>query len=149
MERLVFCTFLYVIAMGAATTAFAQARLHQVTWAHQNPGSVSHFIVLVSPVEDFTAIRTEARRDGAELTAVCIEFGTESEQVVLDALRRENWLHHHGPAEGTQAGAIKAELRDAFAPPETAWRQAVYEQSVPLIDGFLAGLAEAEPADEP
>lgn len=34
-----------------AGSASAQERLHQVTWAHTNPASVSHFVVLVSQTE--------------------------------------------------------------------------------------------------
>jgi hypothetical protein len=34
-----------------AAPAFAQNRTHKVTWAHPDPGSVSHFLVLVSSVE--------------------------------------------------------------------------------------------------
>ncbi|MEM7222645.1 MAG: M14 family metallopeptidase [Pseudomonadota bacterium] len=79
--------------------------------------------------------------EGAELTAACIEFGTESEEVVFDALRRENWLFHQGPKDTDLAQAIRAELLDAFAPPERWWRQAVEEQAVPLLDGVLRGLA--------
>ena len=37
--------------MLLAAPAFAQQRLHQVTWAHTEPQTVSHFVVLVSPNE--------------------------------------------------------------------------------------------------
>ena len=79
--------------------------------------------------------------DGVALTAFCLEFGTEPEEVVLGALRRENWLHHHGQASSARARDIKAELRAAFCPPERSWRQAVQQQSAPLIDKLVAGLA--------
>ena len=36
---------------GAASTASAQARMHQITWAHATPGAVQRFVVLISPTE--------------------------------------------------------------------------------------------------
>lgn len=34
-----------------AIPAAAQERLHQITWAHQQPETVSHFVILISPTE--------------------------------------------------------------------------------------------------
>ena len=34
-----------------AAPAFAQSRLHQITWAHPQPETVSHFVILVSDTE--------------------------------------------------------------------------------------------------
>ena len=49
-------TSLVVLAAGPG---FAQERLHQITWAHQDPATVSHFIVLVSPTESVTEATRE------------------------------------------------------------------------------------------
>jgi len=46
------CLLLASVAFSLlATPAFAQERLHQITWAHQQPETVSHFVILLSPVE--------------------------------------------------------------------------------------------------
>jgi hypothetical protein len=47
---------------------------------------------------------------------------------VGEALRADNWLHHHGDPRGEDAVAIKAALRAAFAPAEPGWRQRVWDQ---------------------
>ena len=54
-------TSLVVLAAGPG---FAQERLHQITWAHQDPATVSHFIVLVSPTESVTEGRTATTKHG-------------------------------------------------------------------------------------
>jgi len=44
-----------LLALGcvlfAASTASAQERMHQITWAHPTPGAVSRFVVLIGPTE--------------------------------------------------------------------------------------------------
>ena len=80
--------------------------------------------------------------DRAGLAAFCLEFGTEPEEVVFDALRRENWLHHHGPNDPALAQGIKEALRGAFAPRDSSWRQAVVDQALETIHKLLVGLSE-------
>ncbi len=58
-----------------ATPAFAQARLHQVTWAHPQPETVSHFVVLVSP--------TEGQAEGAREENVGMPQGTPTGSFTL------------------------------------------------------------------
>ena len=38
-------------SLVVATPAFAQSQLHQITWAHAEPETVSHFVILVSETE--------------------------------------------------------------------------------------------------
>jgi hypothetical protein len=42
-----------------ATAASAQERMHQITWAHASPGTVSRFVVLIS---DTDGAATDARQ---------------------------------------------------------------------------------------
>jgi hypothetical protein len=75
-----------------------------------------------------------------DVTSVTLEFGTFPMRAVFRALRRENWLYHHGSVENKRAGSIKAELLRAFFPDSPKWRSAVLRQSGEIlrrgIDGF-------------
>ena len=43
--------FTSLLMAAIPNTASAQERMHQITWAHASPGSVSHFVVLVSDTD--------------------------------------------------------------------------------------------------
>ncbi len=57
----------------------------------------------------------------AEVTPICIEFGTVDGVTVLQSLRADAWLHGHGDPTGTDAPAIRAQVRSAFADDDPAW----------------------------
>ncbi len=71
----------------------------------------------------------------AEVTAVCLEYGTVDEVSVLQALRGEAWLfgesrrlgHEPGPGDDGEAPgpAIRAQVRAAFADDDPAWLDAI------------------------
>jgi hypothetical protein len=76
----------------------------------------------------------EALLDG-NVDFVGQEFGTYGQIRILNALRRENQLHHFGqPRVGD---AAKRELRDAFYPEDSEWRQRVLARGVELFDQAL------------
>lgn len=62
----------------------------------------------------------------ADLTFVALEVGTRDGATVIAALRDDNWLHMRGDAGGPMAPAIKARLKDAFAPADPAWQDRVH-----------------------
>lgn len=74
------------------------------------------------------------------LTFIALEVGTRDTQVVVRALRDDNWLHGYGTLGTPQAADIKARLKDAFAPDERAWQDAVYPQGIETVMRALAGL---------
>ncbi|BAN03759.1 DUF2817 domain-containing protein [Ilumatobacter coccineus] len=57
----------------------------------------------------------------AEVTAVALEFGTVDVFTVLQALRADAWLHANGDPTGDEAGAIRDQVRAAFADDDPAW----------------------------
>lgn len=58
-----------------APPAFAQSQLHQITWAHPEPETVSHFVILVSD--------TEGQVEGAREENVGKPQGTETGRFTL------------------------------------------------------------------
>ena len=57
----------------------------------------------------------------AEVTPVCIEYGTVDPVTVLQSLRADAWLHGHGDPLGADAAAVRAQVRAAFADDDPAW----------------------------
>ncbi len=78
-----------------------------------------------------------------EITAVSLEFGTFPAVTVLQAMRAENWLHHHSGSGHPRAGAIKAEMRRVFYPDTDDWKNRVWQQGQEVVGRVLAGLSEA------
>lgn len=78
-----------------------------------------------------------------EITTLALEFGTLSDEIVLDLLRAEAWLHAHGDVNfDTPVGrAIKRRFRDAFYVDTDAWKRAVCDRTVEMTGQALAGLA--------
>lgn len=74
------------------------------------------------------------------LTFVALEVGTRDGITVLGALRDDNFLHQQGGLDTEQGRAIKARLKDAFAPDEAAWQDAVYALGLETVQGVLAGI---------
>lgn len=78
---------------------------------------------------------------GVEVSGVTLEWGTVDTVTVVDALRADNWLHNHGDPTGPDAPAIKAALRDAFAPDDPAWAATVYDCFTAVAADTFAALA--------
>ena len=71
------CVSLAALFFGLvfAAPALAQERLHQITWAHPQPETVNHFIVLVSG--------TEGQSEGAREVNVGLPEGTPAGHFTL------------------------------------------------------------------
>jgi Protein of unknown function (DUF2817) len=78
-----------------------------------------------------------------EVTSIALEFGTLPEEIVLDVLRAEAWLHAHGDANfDTPVGrALKRRFRDAFYVDTDAWKRAIVDRGLEITGAALAGLA--------
>lgn len=61
----------------------------------------------------------------AQVIAVTVEFGTLRPAAMLRVLRAENRLYHHGARSAKQAERIRTGMREAFAPSDPVWREAV------------------------
>jgi hypothetical protein len=82
----------------------------------------------------------QALAPGTEFTAITLEFGTVPGRQVLDALRADNWLHlQHRPDPGL-AIDVRMQMREAFAPPDPAWRGAVWARAKEVFGQAFAGL---------
>lgn len=74
------------------------------------------------------------------LTFLALEVGARDTQTVVRALRDDNWLHRRGSLDTPLAADIKARLKDAFAPDERDWQDAVYALGIRTVEQALAGL---------
>lgn len=77
------------------------------------------------------------------LAYAAAEFGTHPLQTVLRALRADNWLHEHGPADKLNdpvSRQIKAELLEALRPDNSDWRAAVLLTGKQLIEKAISSL---------
>jgi hypothetical protein len=82
----------------------------------------------------------EAWLPEVETTVVAIEWGTVDIVAVSDALRADAWLHAHGDPSGPEAGPIRQQLRDAFAPADPAWLARVWERFETVRELTIAGV---------
>lgn len=73
----------------------------------------------------------------AEITPVCIEYGTVDTVTVLQALRADAWLHGHGDPLGPEGPAIRAQVRAAFADDDPAWIAACWDRFAAVIGAVL------------
>ncbi len=80
---------------------------------------------------------------GKRIYACALEAGTRPVPQVLEALRADNWLHARGDLKSEQGQAIKTQMREAFGPPETDWREVVLLRARQILDSTLAGAREA------
>jgi succinylglutamate desuccinylase len=74
----------------------------------------------------------------AEITAVTLEFGTVEPMQVFQALRAENWLHHHAGIDHPRAKEIKTELLRVFYPDNDAWKKQVWQQGKEVVEQVLS-----------
>lgn len=75
--------------------------------------------------------------DGVLGTTLTVEFGTDTEAVVLGAMRADNWLHAHGDPSSALGERIRARSRDAFFLPDETWRTAVAEDGMAIYHQAL------------
>src|SRR6185437_3013480 len=78
---------------------------------------------------------------GVEFTGMALEYGTLSLNEVLDAVRADNWVHHHGDPLDAKGRALKARIRDAFYCDKADWKEMLVEQGLRAQARALAGLA--------
>jgi hypothetical protein len=77
---------------------------------------------------------------GVEFTGMALEYGTLSLGEVLDAVRADNWVHHHGDPFDAKGRALKAQIRDTFYCDKADWKEALVEQGMRAQRAALAGL---------
>ena len=71
-----------------------------------------------------------------------LEFGTRPTAEMLRAVRADNWLHLYGDPASAQGRAIKAEIKRAFYPEDSAeWKARVLARALEVWRRGLDGLA--------
>lgn len=79
----------------------------------------------------------------ARVSGISLEYGTVESNVVLDALRADNWLHAHGDPLGPDAASIKEKILAAFYVDTELWRGMVLGQSLMAVRQAINGLARS------
>lgn len=79
---------------------------------------------------------------------IILEFGTYAFDRVLNALRADNWLRHHGELHTPQGRQIKANLRDALFADDPRWLDDIVRQTVECCHATLAEMQTIEVAME-
>ena len=112
----------------------------EVTSVHDGTSSS---VVVQGPLINGAGIPFLADAKKPQITTLALEYGTESAEDVLDALRAEAWLHMHGDVNfNTPAGrAIKRRFRDAFYVDTDAWKKSIVDRALEMTGEALAGLA--------
>jgi len=77
----------------------------------------------------------------AEYTGIALEYGTEPLEVVLQALRADQWLMNHPDTPAEVAAPIKRAIRDAFYTDTDGWKAQVLAQGIEATQQAVAGLA--------
>jgi Protein of unknown function (DUF2817) len=77
---------------------------------------------------------------GVAFTGMALEYGTLPLQVVLDAVRADNWLHQHGDVNSAKGRELKRAARDAFYGDKDDWKEMVFEQGIEAQRRALTGL---------
>ncbi len=95
------------------------------------------------PSEVSGALRIAPERwlPNCEVTALAVEFGTYPADKVFDAIRADNWLHHHGDHSSPRGQAIKASMSELFCPNDPTWRQQIIRQARDIYRRAQNGVA--------
>ncbi len=82
---------------------------------------------------------------GERATIATLEYGTRPRWTVFAALRADHWLHAHTNVDWSAAETcrIKADLKDAFFPDSSAWREMVLFRARQVLRQASDGLARA------
>jgi len=73
----------------------------------------------------------------AEVTPICIEYGTVDGVTVLQSLRADAWLHGYGDPTGPDASGVRAQVRAAFADDDPAWIEACWPRFHEVLSAAL------------
>ncbi len=73
--------------------------------------------------------------------AVALEYGTLELIEVLEGLRQENWLHHHGDRESALGKELEAKCRAAFYTETDEWKQMIWTRAHEVIGKALSTIA--------
>lgn len=87
--------------------------------------------------------RVEAERPPLK---IIMEFGTYPFDRVLNNLRADNWLRHHGTVHTSQGREIKKDLQDALFADDPKWLVEVSRQGIEVCQQALNEMAQVDEA---
>ena len=90
--------------------------------------------------DNLNGLETALAEHDIAFTGMALEYGTLSLGEVLDAVRADNWLHHHGTVDSKEGRALKRLMRDAFYGDKDDWKAMILEQGVAAQRAALRGL---------
>lgn len=90
--------------------------------------------------DNLNGLQTALAARNIDFTGMALEYGTLPLRDVLDAVRADNWLHHHGKVDSKEGRDLKALIRDAFYGDKDDWKAMVLEQGVAAQRAALKGL---------
>jgi hypothetical protein len=77
----------------------------------------------------------------AEYTGIAMEYGTQPQLQVMNALRGDHWLHLHPEAPEHLRQKIKQDLMDAFYTDTDEWRTQIVIQAMDAMNQAVHGLS--------
>jgi hypothetical protein len=77
----------------------------------------------------------------AEYTGMAMEYGTQPQLQVMNALRGDHWLHLHPQAPEPLRQKIKQDLMEAFYTDTDAWRTQIVDQALEAMHQAVTGLS--------
>ena len=77
----------------------------------------------------------------AEYTGIAMEYGTQTQELVIGALRGDHWLHLHPEAPEPMRQHIKQALMDAFYVDTDEWRTQIVDQAMDAMNQAVNGLS--------
>jgi predicted RNase H-like nuclease len=78
----------------------------------------------------------------AEFTGMALEYGTYPPEMVMQALRADQWMQNHPAQAVSQREAIRRQLRDVFYVDATDWKEQVFEQGREAAWQAVQGLSQ-------
>ena len=75
-----------------------------------------------------------------EVTAAALEYGTVDMVTVLQSLRADAWMHAHGDPTGSDAAAIRDQVRAAFLDDDPSWLATIITRFDEVADGAVRAL---------
>lgn len=78
----------------------------------------------------------------AEFTGMALEYGTCPPEVVMQALRADQWMQNHPGRSVSQGEAIRRQLRDVFYVDADDWKEQVFEQGREAAWQAVQGLSQ-------
>ena len=85
--------------------------------------------------------RIESFLPDIEVTAAALEYGTVDTISVLQALRADAVMHAHGDPTGPNSGAVRSQVRAAFADDDPAWFATILPRFDEVVAAALRNLA--------